>query len=101
MSVTLSLAPLILQLVGRLISSCIEHDALLTLIKQFACIVEQLSIRGYLHGDLSYYNLLQHVDSEGQHQHDQGVRALLVDMQTLMPVRQVTCSLLLILQQHI
>ena len=44
---------LILQPVGRLIPYCIEHDALLTLIKQFACIVEQLSFWGYLHGDLS------------------------------------------------
>ena len=90
---------LILQPVGRLIPYCIEHEALLTLIKQFACIVEQLSIRGYLHGDLSYYNLLQHVDSEGRHHDDQGMRALLVDMQTLMPLREVTCSLMLILQQ--
>ena len=92
---------LILQPVGRLIPYCIEHEALLTLIKQFACIVEQLSIRGYLHGDLSYYNLLQHVDSEGRHHDDQGMRALLVDMQTLMPLREVTCSLMLILQQQI
>ena len=91
---------LILQPVGRLIPYCIEHEALLTLIKQFACIVEQLSIRGYLHGDLSYYNLLQHVDSEGRHHDDQGMRALLVDMQTLMPLREVTCSLVLILQQN-
>ena len=44
---------LILQPVGRLIPYCVEHDALLTLIKQFACIVENLSVRGYLHGDLS------------------------------------------------
>ena len=92
---------LILQPVGRLIPYCTEHDALFTLIKQYACIVQQLSIRGHLHGELSYYNLLQHVHSEGQHQHDQGTHALLVDMQTLMPVRQVTCSLLLILQEHI
>ena len=55
---------LILEPVGPLIPFRIEHDALLTLIKQFACIVEQLSVRGYLHGDLSYYNLLQHIDSE-------------------------------------
>ncbi|KAL0019659.1 hypothetical protein WJX77_010649 [Trebouxia sp. C0004] len=79
---------LILQPVGRLIPYCIEHEALLTLITQFTCIVEQLSIRGYLHGDLSYYNLLQHVDSEGRHHDDQGMRALLVDMQTLMPLRE-------------
>ena len=88
---------LILQPVGRLIPYCIEHDAWLTLIKQFACIVEQLSVRGYLHGDLSYYNLLQHVGSEDRHQYDQGMGALLVDMQTLMPLREVTCSLMHIL----
>ncbi|KAL3130716.1 hypothetical protein ABBQ38_000065 [Trebouxia sp. C0009 RCD-2024] len=79
---------LILQPVGRLIPYCIEHHALLTLIKQFACIVEQLSVRGYLHGDLSYYNLLQHVDSDDRNQDDQGMRALLVDMQTLMPLHK-------------
>ncbi|KAL3162352.1 hypothetical protein ABBQ32_010035 [Trebouxia sp. C0010 RCD-2024] len=79
---------LILQPVGRLIPYCIEHDALLTLIKQFVCIVEQLSVQGYLHGDLSYYNVLQHVDSDDQNQDDQGMRALLVDMQTLMPLRK-------------
>ena len=81
---------LILQPVGRLIPYCIEHDALLTLNKQFAYIIEQLSIRGYLHGDLSYYNLLQHVSSDDRHQDDQGMPALLVDMQTLMPLREVT-----------
>ena len=91
---------LILQPVGHLRPYCIEHEALLKLITQFACIVEQLSNRGYLHGDLSYYNLLQHVASEGQH-HDQGIRALLVDMQTLVPLRQVNCSSMLMLKQQI
>ena len=85
---------LILQPVGCLIPHCIEHETLLTLIRQFACIVERLSARGYLHGDLSYYNLLQHTDPEGQHQDDQGTHALLVDMQTLMPLQKVTCSLM-------
>lgn len=84
---------LILQPVGCLIPRCIEHEALLTLIRQFACIVERLSARGYLHGDLSYYNLLQHADLEGQQQDGQG-HALLVDMQTLMPLQKVTCSLM-------
>ena len=92
---------LILQTVDHLIPYCIEHDALLALIKQFACIVEQLFVRGYLHGDLSYYNLLLHVDPEDRHQDDQGMRALLVDMQTLMPLREVSCSLMHILQQQI
>ena len=92
---------LILQPVGRLIPYCIEHDALLTLIKQFACIVEKLSVRGYLHGDLSYYNLLQHVVSEDRRQEDQGMDALLVDMQTLMPLRKVICFLMHILRQQI
>ena len=80
---------LILQSVGCLIPYRIEHDALLTLIKQFACIVQQLAARGYLHGDLSYYNLLQHTDVGDRHQDDHGMRALLVDMQTLMPLREV------------
>lgn len=48
--------------------------------KQFACVVKQLSAKGYLHGDLSYYNLLKHQDRDA---------ALLVDMQTLMPLQQV------------
>ena len=90
---------LILQPVGRLIPCCIQHDALLALIKQFACIVEQLSVRGYLHGDLSYNNLLQHQASEDEHKDDHGMRALLVDMQTLMPLQQVPCSLMHVLRQ--
>lgn len=85
---------LILQPVGCLIPHCIEHEALLTLIREFACIVERLSAHGYLHGDLSYYNLLQHADPKGQQQDDQGTHALLVDMQTLMPLQKVTCSLM-------
>ena len=48
--------------------------------KQFARMVEQMSAKGYLHGDLSYFNLLKHQDTDA---------ALLVDMQTLMPLEQV------------
>lgn len=91
---------LILQPVGRLIPFDIEHEALLKLMKQFANIVLQLSERGYLHGDLSYYNLLQHQGSENEDRHDQDVRALLVDMQTLMSLPEVPCFLLHILLQE-
>jgi len=71
---------LILQPVGCLIPYNIGIDALLSLMKQFAGIVQQLAARGYLHGDLSYYNLLKRQDTD---------EALLVDMQTLMSMAKV------------
>jgi hypothetical protein len=71
---------LILQPVGCLIPYKIEINALLDLMKQFAGIVGQLAARGFLHGDLSYYNLLKRQDTND---------ALLVDMQTLMTLAQV------------
>lgn len=71
---------LILQPVGCLIPYKIEMDALLDLMKQFAGIVGQLAARGFLHGDLSYYNLLKRQDTN---------HALLVDMQTLTTLAQV------------
>lgn len=71
---------LILQPVGCLIPYNIEIDALLDLMKQFAGIVGQLAAKGFLHGDLSYYNLLKRQDTND---------ALLVDMQTLMTLAQV------------
>ncbi|KAL0034529.1 hypothetical protein WJX79_006917 [Trebouxia sp. C0005] len=70
---------LILQPVGCLIPYKIEMDALLDLMKQFAGIVGQLAARGFLHGDLSYYNLLKRQDTN---------HALLVDMQTLTTLAQ-------------
>ncbi|DBB01130.1 TPA: hypothetical protein ACH3X1_001021 [Trebouxia sp. C0004] len=70
---------LILQPVGCLIPCKIKIDALLDLMKQFAGIVGQLAARGFLHGDLSYYNLLKRQDTND---------ALLVDMQTLMTLAQ-------------
>ncbi|KAL3137531.1 hypothetical protein ABBQ38_004815 [Trebouxia sp. C0009 RCD-2024] len=71
---------LILQPVGCLVPYDIGHEALLNIMKQFALVVKQLSQYGYIHGDLSYYNLLKHQDTDA---------ALLVDMQTLMPLQQV------------
>lgn len=70
---------LILQPVGCLIPYKIEIDALLDLMKQFAGIVGQLAAKGFLHGDLSYYNVLKRQDTND---------ALLVDMQTLMTLAQ-------------
>lgn len=92
-------AVLVLQPVGCLIPYDLEHDVLLDLFVQFSRIVMQFSERGYLHGDLSYYNLLVHQDSEDQDRHGQAVRALLVDMQTLMPLAEVPFTLLHILLQ--
>lgn len=71
---------LILQPVGCLVPYNIGLEALLTIMKQFASVVKQLSAKGYLHGDFSYYNLLKHQDTDA---------ALLVDMQTLMPLQEV------------
>lgn len=71
---------LILQPVGCLVPYNIGLESLLSIMKQFACVVKQLSAKGYLHGDLSYYNLLKHPERDA---------ALLVDMQTLMPLQQV------------
>ena len=85
---------LILQPVGALISFNIEHAALLQLIQQFANIVQHLSDRGHLHGDLSYYNLLEHQGVEDQQRDGPAHRALLVDMQTLMPLQEVPSSCL-------
>lgn len=74
---TLPRPVLILQPVGCLIPYDAAHEALLNIMKQFACVVKQRSAKGYLHGDLSYNNLLKHQDMDA---------ALLVDMQTLMPL---------------
>ena len=46
-------AVLVLQPFGHLIPFDIEHGALLRLSEQFSHIVQKLSKRGYLHGDLS------------------------------------------------
>ncbi|KAL3162655.1 hypothetical protein ABBQ38_008700 [Trebouxia sp. C0009 RCD-2024] len=70
---------LILQPVGCLIPYDIGHEALLTIISQFAGTVAQMAARGYLHGDLSYFNLLKRQDTDA---------ALLVDMQTLMSLEK-------------
>lgn len=69
-----------MQPVGCLVPYNIGLESLLIIMKQFACVVKQLNAKGYLHGDLSYYNLLKHQDTDA---------ALLVDMQTLMPLQQV------------
>ncbi|KAL3151355.1 hypothetical protein ABBQ38_013187 [Trebouxia sp. C0009 RCD-2024] len=71
---------LILQPVGCLIPYDIGHEALLTILRQFAGTVAQMAARGYLHGDLSYFNLLKRQDTDA---------ALLVDMQTLMSLEKV------------
>ena len=92
-----SSAVLVLQPFGHLIPFDIEHGALLRLIEQFSHIVQKLSKRGYLHGDLSYYNLLAQQGSEDQGRDGQDVHALLVDMQTLMSLSEVLCSFLRIL----
>ena len=85
---------LVLQPVGRLIPFNIKHGALLKLIEQFTHIVGQLSERGYLHGDLSYYNLLVHQGLEDQDRDGEDLHALLVDMQTLKSLRKVLFALL-------
>lgn len=77
---TLERHMLILQPVGCLIPYNIGIDALLSLMKQFAGIVQLLAARGHLHADLSYYNLLKRQATDD---------ALLVDMQTLMPMTKV------------
>ena len=94
-----SSAVLVLQPVGHLIPFDIEHGALLGLIEQFSHIIQKLSKWGYLHGDLSYYNLLVQQDSEDQDRGGQDVHALLLDMQTLMSLPEVLSSFLRILLQ--
>ena len=53
-----SSAVLVLQPFGHLIPFDIEHVALWRLTEQLSHLVQKLSELGYLHGDLSYYNLL-------------------------------------------
>ncbi len=69
---------LVLTPLAELIPLTISPQALLTYVRELTVIIDSLADAGYLHADLSYYNLLF---KDG--------KPLLVDMQTLLSTAQV------------
>ena len=70
---------LVLTPLAELIPFTISTEALLAYVRELVGIIGSLEEAGYLHGDLSYYNLL--IKQDG--------KPLLVDLQTLMTVEEV------------